>query len=212
VILTHADSILLKVLSQKTRVATREQAIRVFARGGVTSRRVGRRRLHALSASGILSCEDVPARPLLDLRGPLVCWRPGYGEPDFGALAWTLEKRWQAPLATTRVYFAGREGLRLYGGVARGQLTNINQVSHDLHVTEVYLRLLAEEPALAAAWVGEDEHGDTRLKYQKQPDAVLCDDDGRPRLAIEFGGLYGVAKLSAFHRDMDRRGLPYEIW
>jgi hypothetical protein len=212
VILTRADSILLEVLSTKTRVATRDQAVRVLARGGVESRRVGRRRLHVLSASGILACEDVPARPLLDLRGPLVAWRPGLPQPDLDALAWTLEKRWQEPLATTRVYFAGREGLRLHGGVARGHLTNINQVSHDLHVTEVYLRLLAEEPALAAAWVGEEELGETRLKYQKQPDAVLCDEDGRPRLAIEFGGLYGVEKLSAFHRDMDRRGLPYEIW
>ena len=90
----------------------------------------------------------------------------------------------------------------------RGHLTNIAQVSHNLHVTEVYLGFLEREPAIAAAWASEDELGETRKKFEKQPDAVLYDRDGKPRLAVEFGGLYGVDKLQAFHTDMERRASP----
>lgn len=209
---TPHDLPLRVALCDKVRVASQDQAIRLLAKGGIASRRVAKRRLRTLAASGLLECEELPARPLLNLKSPVAVWRPGAAEPDFHELAWELEKRWRDPLVPTRVYIAGPAMLRLYGGVARGYLTNLSQLSHDLHVTEVYLRLLADSPDLASAWRNEDELSATRLKYQKQPDAILCDPDGTPRHAVEFGGLYGVEKLAAFHRDMERRGLSYELW
>jgi hypothetical protein len=209
---TPGFELLRETLGSKARVATRDQAIRVLAKGGVASRRVAKRVLHALVGRGLVRFEEVPARPLLRLEYPLVTWRPGLPAPAFGPLAWTLEKRWQEPLRPTRVYFAGPAAVRAYGGCMKGRLSNIAQVSHDLHVTEVYLGFLEREPEIAAAWVSEDELGESRKKFEKQPDAVLYDRDGKPRVAVEFGGLYGVDKLQAFHTDMERRALPYELW
>ena len=59
------------------RVAAKEQAMRVLAKGGVQSRRVAKRILHALVGRGLIGVEEVPARPLLRLESPLVTWRPG---------------------------------------------------------------------------------------------------------------------------------------
>ena len=50
-------------------------------------------------------------------------------------------------------FFAGRRALRVLGGCAKGRLTNLNQVSHDLHVGQVYLHFLERNPPLAAGWV-----------------------------------------------------------
>lgn len=209
---TPGIALLRETLCCKARIAARGQAMRVLAKGGVSSRRVAKRILHALVGQGLLRFEEVPARPLLHLESPLVTWRPGLPAPEFGPLAWSLEKRWQEPLRPTRVFFAGPAAVRTYGGCMKGHLSNIAQVSHDLHVTEVYLGFLEREPEIAAAWVSEDELGESRKKFEKQPDAVLYGRDGKPRVAVEFGGLYGVDKLTAFHVDMERRALPYELW
>lgn len=209
---TDAEILLRETLCWKIRVLSREQAVRLFALAGVSSPRAAKRRLHMLTRMRLVACVELLARPILDLHGPLVCWEPGETPADFEALAWRLEKRWQTPLAPTRVYFAGTETVRIFGGCAKGHLTNVNQVSHDLHVAEVYLRFLEKDLPRAEMWVSEDELSEHRKKFEKQPDAVLHDEAGTPRLVIEFGGLYGPEKLRAFHNDMDHRNLPYEIW
>lgn len=211
-IATDAEILLRETLCWKIRVLSREQAVRVFALAGVASPRVAKRRLHMLSRLRLVACEELLARPLLALDRPVLSWRPGESAPDYEALAWTLEKRWQAPLVPTRVFFAGRETVRIFGGCAKGHLTNVNQVSHDLHVGEVYLKFLERDRARAGMWVSEDELAEHRKKFEKQPDAVLHDEAGRAKLVIEFGGLYGPEKLRAFHVAMTNRSLPYELW
>ncbi|MEJ7637234.1 MAG: hypothetical protein WKF75_04390 [Singulisphaera sp.] len=47
---------------------------------------------------------------------------------------------------------------------------------------------------------------------QKLPDAILHDGEGRPRLAIEFGGSYQAVRIADFHADCAARTLPYELW
>jgi hypothetical protein len=209
---TDADTLLRETLCWKIRVLSREQAVRLFALAGVSSARAAKRRLHMLTRLRLVACEELLARPLLTLDAPLVRWRPGEAPADFEALAWTLEKRWQTPLEPTRVFFAGRETVRIFGGCAKGHLTNVNQVSHDLHVAEVYLQFLENDRHRAGMWVSEDELSEHRKKFEKQPDAVLHDEAGVARLVVEFGGLYGPEKLRAFHSHMDHRNLPYELW
>ena len=61
---------------------------------------------------------DVLARPLLDILIALYEW-PGTGRPDYRILpqlAWTLERRWQQPLTATRVFFASRKSINIFGG------------------------------------------------------------------------------------------------
>lgn len=209
---TAAEILLRETLCWKIRVLSRDQAVRLFALAGVTSPRAAKRRLHMLTGMRLVACVELLARPILALDEALVRWSPGEEPADFEALAWALEKRWQAPLTPTRVYFAGRETVRIFGGCAKGHLTNVNQVSHDLHVAEVYLNFLEKDLPRARMWVSEDELSEHRKKFEKQPDAVLHDEAGVPRLVIEFGGLYGPEKLRAFHNNMDHRNLPYEIW
>jgi hypothetical protein len=202
--ITDADRLLIETLCWKIRVLSREQAVRLFAFAGVSSPRVAKRRLHMLDRLPMVCCEEVLARPLLALDAPVASWTPGEPAPDFNSLAWTLEKRWR--------YFAGKEALGIYGGCVTGRLSKLNQVSHDLHVGEVFLRFLEHDAARAAMWVSEDVLSEHRKKFEKQPDAVLHDEQGTPRLVVEFGGLYGPEKLRAFHADVDRRNLPYELW
>jgi hypothetical protein len=80
------------------------------------------------------------------------------------------------------------------------------EVSHDLHVTAIYLKLAREAPDLARKWIHEDALRATREAGQLIPDAMIGD------TAIEFGGRYRADKLRAIHRGHAIAGRPYEIW
>jgi hypothetical protein len=130
---------------------------------------------------------------------------------DFSALSWKLCKRWEVAPKPTTVYVASPKFVKRLGGVSTGTLHNLAAVSHDLHVSEVYLCLVRNSPNLARLWVGEDVIAPTR-EGQKLPDAMLCNGQGEPALVIEFGGAYPPERLRAFHEDCKQRNLPYEIW
>ena len=86
-----------------------------------------------------------------------------------------------------------------------------SQLSHNLHVALVHIRLAATSPALARAWVHEDELEGSYEKGEPRPDAVIF--DGRkPVLAVEFGGDYSAQKLFEQRRGCARRKLPWELW
>ena len=168
---------------------------------------------HALVGQGLVGFEEVPARPLLRLESPLVTWRPGLPAPELGPLAWTLEKRWQQPLRPTRVFFAGPAAVRIYGGCMKGHLSNIAQVSHDLHVTEVYLgfleRLNLTSPPPGSARTSSESPGRNSRSNRTRCSTTATANPGSQSTS---SGLYGVDKLQAFHTDMERRALPYELW
>ena len=209
--MTDRERELTTALACHVRLFSFEQIARTWWPDSESARRNARRRLGELCDRTLLTRLEVQARPLLALAAPLVRWCPGLPPEDFSALAWKLWKRWQEPPVRTTVFVAGSSLVNRLGGVSTGTLHNLAAISHDLHVAEVYLRLLRSEPELARLWVGEDLLAPTR-EGQKLPDAILHDTLGRPQLVLEFGGAYPPERLRAFHEDCDKRGLPYEIW
>ena len=162
-------------------------------------------------SGGTPCAKRVLARPLLPLLEPAFRWKPGKDAPLFGELSWTLQKRWTEPAREVTVYLATRRAAAIFGGRADGKIKNPSQVTHDIHLRALYLKLVREAPTLAAGWIGEDILAPTR-EHQKLPDAILHDGEGRPRLVIEFGGSYPTERVRDFHEDCAARGLPYELW
>ena len=208
---TATDWELIRTLAQKVRAITESQALRLFAAYGTKNPRSALRRFRRLTRLGLLGQARALARPIMPLASPIYSWQPDDAEPNYSALAWRLEKRWRAPLESTRIYFAGPRAIRIFGGWADGELNNLPQLSHDLHVSEIYLRLLTTDPDRAGLWTAGEQLKATGARFTKVPDAILCDGEEH-LLAIDFGGVYGPQKLEAFHRNMHERELPYEMW
>jgi hypothetical protein len=209
--LTDRDRSILRDLTAKIRVATFPQLARNFWPASGSGTLNARRRLDELVARELLAKTRIVAHPLLALTGPVVGWRPGAPKPGPSEVAGRLQARWQDDPRAMNVYLAGRRAITLFGARALGAIRNPFQVTHDLHLSEVYFLLRRAEPELADAWVGEEVLAPSR-KNQKLPDAILHDQEGRARLVIEFGGKYPARRVAAFHDDCEARGLPYELW
>jgi hypothetical protein len=209
--LTERERQFIQALASKIRVLTFEQLSGMWWPDSDSGRTNARRRLAELTEHELLTRTRVHARPLLKLSLPLCRWKPGESDPDFNALAYQLHERWREPLQTMTAYLATKRAAGIFGGVAQGRIKNPSQASHDIHLSGVYLHFLRTAPALAAGWVGEDVLAPSRVD-QKLPDAILHDAEGRPRLAIEFGGSYQAVRIAEFHADCAARSLPYELW
>lgn len=213
---TERDEALVRALLGKIRLASFGQIAQAWWPGSESGRTNARRRVHELVEARLLIRERTFARPMLELKAPVFRWKPGHVKPDPEKLSYQLQSRWEAqdgsrePRAAT-VYLASHRAAHVLGGVAIARIQNPSQVTHDIHVTEIYLKLLREEPKLAQAWVGEEIIAPTRVN-QKLPDAILRDSQGTPRLVMEFGGAYPSERVQAFHEDCEARGLPYELW
>lgn len=173
------------------------------------------RRLDELFRAKLLDRRQVMAHPILELTAPVVAWAPGEPDPtdeQYEAISYRLQSRWQTvgPPEPTVVYLAHRRAIAQLGG-AGGKLPPVGQETHDLHVSALYMRLLARGYAAGERWVGEEILRPTR-KQQKLPDAVLLDDEGKPDHIIEFGGRYKPERVRAFHEDARERQMRYELW
>ncbi len=208
--LNDRDKDLLNALTSRVRLLTAEQSSRLWWPGGATPLALVRRRLRALCGAGLLEERPILAEPLLALRAPIVAWSAGDSAPDFHAVAWRLQSRWTETARETVVYIATEFAADTFGGVA-ARLPTIGQETHDLHVSELYLEMRKQRPALAVFWLGEEIVRQSRVN-EKLPDAVIVDPAGNPVRVIEFGGRYDHKRVAAFHLDCQSRGLPYELW
>ena len=156
--------------------------------------------------------EDVVnVHPLLPLERPMFLWHPGEPRPPYQQLAWRMRCRWTEPLVCVPVLLASRKAANHWGGFG-GRYRHRTQLTHDLHQAEIYLRLLATDPARASRWVGE-ELLDQLREGGKLPDAVIMADDGKsPEEIIEFGGAYDAVRIKSFHHFCEERSLRYQLW
>lgn len=209
---TQRDHELLETLGRKVRMLALEQIASTWwpdSRGSVTQ---ARRRMLQLCEAGSLDRYDVLAHGFLELTKPVITWNMGDPPPDFGAVAWQLNHRWP-PVAPRRtvLFMATERTCNLYGGPLTPRRPKPGQVTHDLHVGALYLRLLQADPVSAEAWVGEDTRPKSGFGL-KDPDAILEYRDGRPSLVVEFGGRYDRGRVEDFHRDCKKRNRAYELW
>jgi hypothetical protein len=209
--LTGREREIVSALAAKIRMLAFETILRGWWPSSESAKTNARRRLSDLIEAGLLIRERAFAKPLLPLGEPVFRWKPGDDAPAFGELSWTLQKRWSEPAREVTVYLATRRAASIFGGRADGRIKNPSQVTHDIHLGALYLKLLRDAPSLAAGWIGEDILAPTR-EHQKLPDAILHDAEGKPRLAVEFGGSYPRERVQGFHEDCAARSLPYELW
>jgi hypothetical protein len=210
--MTERDREIVSVLASKVRLLSFDEILRTWWPASKSAETNARRRLAKLVDEKLLVREsEAYAKPRLPLDQPVFRWRPGEPDPHFGKLAWKLQSRWTEDDRQTTVYIATRRAAGIFGGGADGRIKNLSQVTHDIHLGAMYLKLRKEAPSLAAGWVGEGVLAASR-EGQKLPDAILHDGSGRPRLVMEFGGAYPAFRVEAFHKDCAARALPYELW
>ena len=167
--------------------------------------------VNRLSQANWLMPIQVLARPLLELSVPLIDWTPGNDVPDFSAVERRCQERWTTPAVVTEVAIADRRSHAVFGGSVPAGLKNPCQTTHDLHVAEIFFRYRRAGLNWRERWVGEDAIA-ARWKWKKLPDAVLCDDEGHPSKAVDFGGAYRQERLQEFHEVCAGLSLPYEMW
>ena len=165
-----------------------------------------------LEDAGLIGRVQIHAEPMLELERPLFQWDLGENEPDdYPGLENQLRERWKHPPKTTPVVYATKAAVNAYGGYQAGYLKHPYEATHDLHVSELYLRVLRDEPTVARFWRSEEELPRPRTG-DFHPDAAIVDPDGTVRLVIEFAGRYSADRLQHIHRFCEKRGYPYVLW
>jgi hypothetical protein len=209
--LSERDRSILVALTRKIRLLTLSQVARTWWQETESGLLSARRVLDALEEEGLVKSVRVLAHPELPLDGPIVRWQPGDGRPAIGSVAYRLQTRWTKQIEELHVWCADAKARKQFGGQGNARLKQPLQATHDLHVSTVYVRRLAQAPDEAAAWVSEETLARTR-RGRKLPDAALVDASGRVTLVIEFGGAYRAERVALVHEDCERRGIPYELW
>lgn len=207
--LTARDHALLLALVRKVRLFSLRQIAGHWWDGELANTR---RRLRALTESGLLRRITVASRSLPEFHEPIVSWRPGESAPEFAAAAYQCQNRWRRrPVRPVTAFIASERASQLFGGRGRGELKNETQATHDLGLAAVWIKFDQQASEWADAWQSEDLLAHTR-RGEKLPDAFIVNDEGTPVWVIEFGGAYDTARVRDFHEDCDDRGLPYQIW
>jgi len=207
--ITNRDREILQALVQKVRLFSQRQIADHWFNGELVN---ARRRLGRLTQRDLIARLTVQARPAPAIEVPLVTWRPGQPDPEFGQVAYRCQQRWRhRPTRPCTAWIATERAAQLFGGVRRGELKNALQATHDLCVAGVWLRLREVSPQWAMAWRGEDLLAHTR-RGEKLPDAFIVDQAEQVLWVIEFAGGYDAERVEAFHRDCAARSLPYQLW
>lgn len=208
--LSRFDEQLLWTLTHRLRLLSVPQIARTWGIG--TSESAAPFRVRQLAAAGLIEMKPTMVHPELELIGPVLNWRPGDAEPDFGAVAYRLQSRWKETAVSVVLVHATRIAVQMFGGFTGGRGPRPSEATHDLHLAHVFLRLQGTDPKLARRWCSESElYAEGRGRNERLPDAVIRGRAGVPPIRIiEFGGAYAKAKLADFHRAMS--GLRYEVW
>jgi len=209
--MTARDDDILHTLARCARLITAVQAARLWWPEHPLATKWALRRLRQIVDAGWLVECRVLAQPLLELSSAIAIWHPGESPPSAPLIARQLRTRWRQPARQVNVFVAATSTLRAFGLTRGRPIKAHHQVTHDLHVAQVYVRWRELNPELALQWVGEDSLAPTG-PFHVVPDAMLVAADGRPLRAIEFGGRYPAHRLIRFHQDCEARNLPYEIW
>lgn len=207
---TSRDIQIVEALTLKTRVMTLDQIARLWWPKSKNGASDAKKRILKLRKAGCIERYQINTHPIISMVSPVTQWRPNLEVPDFSSVAWKLKQRWILTHTPTWVFVATRRAANLFGSFG-GKLKDPLQVTHDIHLSEVYLKYSFEFPGQADRWVGEDAflkagHG------IKDPDAFLLDENGTITKVVEFGGKYSADRVEQFHRHCEERELEYELW
>ena len=200
-----------KTLGAKVRGAGLDQLLRAFFPDSASGRIRGKHWLKERERAGLFESFTVLARPVEDVE--LVCYGdPRAPPPDFSELSRESARRWNVPCRPTTVIHGTAKLRNIVGGPPRMGFRAMDQIGHDaLGVAAVYFKLLRTAPELAAGWACEDSLLPSGYR-EAQPDAVIFDQAGSPRCAIEFASGYQAKKFEKIDRTFRSMGIPYTIW
>lgn len=208
--LTKRDEELLLALSRSVRLLTPDQISKCWWHESENGIALARRRLRQLAAHGHVQRVQVFARRLSSVSTPVYCWCPGQSSPNFEAISYKLQSRWQAPPRRITAFIAGTNTRKAFGCKGTGELKRSFQMGHDIGLSDVFVHYFVCDPTLIQYWWGEDQ---INTKGKKVPDAVIATSrDARPDRVVEFGGSYNARRVEQFHATCKREKLEYELW
>lgn len=199
-LITDRDEELLLALARSVRALTFNQVRAHFGWKSVSGLR---RRLRRLSAEGLITTEYIGLYDWPEPQRPLANWQPHMEKPDLANVARQVGNRWRSPSRLTPVFLASAQCCRDLG-TGRVRTVNRSDATHDLYLSEVYLR-----------WYRCDPHWriecDLSLRSNESNPDALTRANGKPT-AIEVVGKYTLAKLERFHADAARKVRGYVLW
>ena len=207
--LTERDLDLVETLTLRVPALTIPQIADVWW-PSARSQRAPRQRLPRLVKSGWIELHMVNAHRPPPTFGPLFAWKPGDEDPDVERISYECRAACCEPAQPTEVCVATPRAAGLVGSTARG-LPRPEFRGHDLRLAAVYVHYRKTWPRLTHLWLGR--HARPRAGYRlKDPDALLCDDRGRPLRLIQATGRWNAAHVERFHEYCAESDLPYELW
>ena len=201
---------IIEILTTRVRCLTLEQIARTAYPRAKNPLTAARQWLGRMGRANFVTLQTFPVHPELSLTAPLLDYHTGDPAPNFDAISWSAQSRWKEPPVMSLVVKATNEALKRTGGSLKQRPLRLREVTHDLHVASVYLRLLENNPELAAHWIHEDAMGDSQPETcgSARPDAVL---DGPEKIIVEFAGSYSAKKLRALAADYAAQG-RFQFW
>jgi hypothetical protein len=201
-----AESGLISTLSCRVRCLTIDQA---------GHWKMSPRRLRALESAGWIESYVAAAHPMIPLEEPLLIHSPDDNEPALAAISRHLMTRFDRPLRQTRIFIATNKGASWAGGYG-GRRSRPAELSHDIHLAQLYIQLEQSNPR--AAWTWQPEAGAGQKKCRKdemRPDALIdlvMKTHGRITEAWEMGGRYTVDKLKRLKDFCESHGWRLLLW
>jgi len=197
------------LLATFLRIVSERQVAVEFFWDAARPLRVARTAIGRLERNELVETQTVMTHPEVILKGPVLDWHKGDPLPSFGHVSRKLQSRWGEPPVRTKIVWATARAKRLYGALGSPRKPRAKEITHDIHVAQVFFHLLRHQPELAEHWVGEDE-----LRAQGRqgdiPDAVIAVPGGE-QIIIEFGGAYDARKVRVIHQSYAQHG-RYQIW
>ncbi len=168
-----------------------------------------RKRIRQLARAGHVRVVRILAGEERIVTNALARWMPGQEVPDFTMVVSHTARRWDSPTRSVLCLVATPLAAARFGSTFR--TPRLSEGTHDLHVAQLYLRLLRATQWGSQHWEGEACSAVKALPGQKVPDALLRL-PGQPMAIEVVGESYSVDKLRELHEFCASRGLPYELW
>ena len=200
---------IVSALAESVRVMTVEQISATWW----TNTRWGKSRakacLQELVDEGWIHLQRALVRKVHQPLRPLVAWDPGDSQPEFEELARVLHRRAMSDAKFATVAYAAKRAV-LFFGSGPAPSVKLTQLTHDLNVSEIYLRVFRCRDD-GTRWLSEDRLP-SDWPMRERPDAVLVGESGKTLRAIEYGGDYPVSRLQELHTAFAKADLGYQLW
>ncbi|MEN1681426.1 MAG: hypothetical protein AAGJ46_17740 [Planctomycetota bacterium] len=161
-------------------------------------------RMEPLTLTGLAERRQVYAHPLIAIRPPVFSWKPGDESPSdsqIHELAEVFQSRWSDEEVLFDVFVATPEGASLFGSYITEAPAN-EQWTHDIHVAEIYVDLMADNsPEDMQRVVGEGALPKLglQIRHKKDPDLFVFDEHRRAMNVVEFAGAYDYEHVKQLH-------------